>query len=43
MIEYYLKYNLKNRESNIIKLMLEMEKILNIEDIEVEKTDEIFY
>jgi DNA (cytosine-5)-methyltransferase 1 len=43
VIEYYLKYNLKNRESNIIKLMLEMEKILNIEDIEVEKTDEIFY
>jgi DNA (cytosine-5)-methyltransferase 1 len=43
VIEYYLKYNLKNRESNIKKLIFEMEKILKIEEIELEVTKKKIY
>lgn len=43
MIEYYLKYNRKNITSNINKLILEMETIVEIEKLKVETTTEKYY
>ena len=43
MIEYYLKYNSKNLKYNITKLMLEMESVLFLENIKIEKSQELFY
>ena len=40
MIEYYLKYNSKNLKSNINKLMLEIETILDIDNVEIETSKE---
>lgn len=43
MIEYYLKYNKKNLQSNIKKLIIEIESILKIDEITIENTDYIYY
>jgi len=43
MIEFYLKYNSKNLKSNINKLMLEIETILDIENVKIENSKELFY
>jgi DNA (cytosine-5)-methyltransferase 1 len=43
MIEYYLKFNSKNLKSNINKLMLEIETILDLDNIEIEISKEVFY
>lgn len=40
MIEYYLKYNRKNITSNINKLILEIENIIEIEKLKIETTTE---
>ena len=43
MIEYYLKYNIKNIKSNIAKLVIELETILTIENIKLEKNNKEYY
>ncbi len=43
MIEYYLKYNLKNLKYNIANLILEIESIFFLENIKIVNSQELFH
>ncbi|MFM2268119.1 MAG: hypothetical protein RL757_1560 [Bacteroidota bacterium] len=43
MIEYYLKYNTKNLKSTLSKFIIELETLLALEQLSIEKSDQRFY